>query len=238
MTVKNVIFMYMSSSGWKLPPCRNAPTIHKEHYFTCAVGCFQLCFPFCCSSCHQDILTPALLRLLSPMTAPDGAKAPEKSQRGEKGAVLAEQRWDTDPGLCSLCWVRLCCDNLQSWWRQTYAAPSIPSLSCVFSNSLWSSVGFQGSWVHSCLTWAFGLASGMMLHFSLEEGTVSHQCWLIFKQRGSDHSCWVCEFYHNKITAVVFACLERTGHTAVCKQQVAILLIIARVTNDRDLSQY
>lgn len=37
--------------------------------------------------------------LRAPLMVPDGAKPPKRAREGEKGAELAEQRWDGDPEL-------------------------------------------------------------------------------------------------------------------------------------------
>lgn len=130
---------------------------------------------------------PTSPQVAVPMTLPEGAKPPEKRQRGREGSSAGTPKvgWRPRAPGCAHCAACSCAvTHLQFWWRQAYAALSITSPSCVFfpllCDQLWASraPGFIAG-----LTWTFGLANGMMLHFSLEEDNVSHQCCFLFKER-------------------------------------------------------
>lgn len=83
-------------------------------------------FLFCCSACHQDILIPPFLRLLSLLPQRDGAMPAEwRKRRRERSSASRPKvgRWPRASGSAHCAWVQLGCDTcLHFWWRQPCAS--------------------------------------------------------------------------------------------------------------------
>lgn len=152
-------------------------------------------FHVCCGV-FLVVLPILLLKLVPGDAHPTSPQAGDAAWWGqtswkEPRKERKEQWWQNKGGmeaqsfrLCSLWWVQLCCDTSdssdgdKSVFHWAFLLSPVASQSLCDQGCASRTPGFR-----PCLTQAFGLARGMMLHFSLEEDIASHQCYFIFKQR-------------------------------------------------------